>query len=94
MNGKNRKVRGCYSRVSRSFGFVPVPNPPPPPVPPKLYNLPKFTQQLKNNCSQAQKELLVYFENFGHHNKFEELTPFYKADFSWVGSIIIYQHQL
>ena len=25
MNGKNRKVRGCYSRVSRSFGFVPVP---------------------------------------------------------------------
>ena len=74
MNGKNRKVRGCYSRVSRSFGFVPVPNPPPPPVPPKLYNLPKFTQQLKNNCSQAQKELLVYFENFGHHNKFEEYS--------------------
>lgn len=74
MNGKNRKVRGCYSRVSRSYGFTPAPEPPPPPPPPKLYTLPKFTQQLKNNCSLEQRQLLEYFENFGHHNISEEYS--------------------
>ena len=44
------------------------------PLHPKLYTLPKFTQQLKNNCSLEQRQLLEYFENFGHHNISEEYS--------------------
>ena len=67
MNGKNRRTRGCFSRVSTGFNSIITNNSNNNTII-KKYNLPIFNTKLKNNCSVSQNNLLQYFENFGHFN--------------------------
>ena len=68
MNGKCRRVKGCWSRgISRGRYFNYFRNPY------ILFNL-KFNQQLKNLVNDEQKNLLSFFENYPFVNKIEHFS--------------------
>jgi len=72
MNGKNRRVRGCFSRGMPVF-TTRTNTIPPNPVPPlPTYNLPVFSNSLIVNLSQSQKALVQYFETYNYIQKEEE----------------------
>ncbi len=76
MNGKNRRVRGCYSRgipfYTRRIKMLPLPSPPSPPLP--SYNLPVFSNALKANLNANQLALTQYFETYNYVQKEEEYS--------------------
>ncbi len=76
MNGKNRRVRGCYSRgipfYTRRITMLPSPSPPSPPSP--SYNLPIFSNSLKANLNTNQLALTQYFETYNYVQKEEEYS--------------------
>ena len=76
MNGKNRRVRGCYSRgipfYTRRITMLPSPSPPSPPLP--SYNLPVFSNALKANLNANQLALTQYFETYNYVQKEEEYS--------------------
>ena len=86
MNGKNRRVRGCFSRGMPNF----VPNrksivnsviPKPKPKPKPFYDLPVFNSQLKSNLTTDQLALTYFFETYNYLKFIEEYsydsnTPF------------------
>ena len=78
MNGKNRRVRGCWSR---GRGVFVRSKPPQKPVKKPLYDLPYFSTGLKSNLSATQLALTVFFETYSYIDKLEEYsygsnTPF------------------
>jgi len=77
MNGKNRRVKGCFSRGIPTFTTLksaPLPSTTPiPPIPPlPTYNLPVFSNSLTENLNQGQKALTQYFETYSYVQKEEE----------------------
>ena len=93
MNGKRRRVRGCWSRgQTRGKAFL---QPPPkrrttvrdPPEP--FYRLPTFPADLKGRLSDSQKALLRYFESYPYIQRREQ----YSYGSNTPGAIIfLYQH--
>lgn len=65
MNGKNRRVRGCWSRGRSSFTKK---------TPNIKYKLPQFSYNLIKNLNTEQKNVLYYFQNYRYVNKYEEYT--------------------
>jgi hypothetical protein len=63
MNGKNRRVNGCFSRGSSTFQPINTK---------KTYNLPRFKNIPKHKIIETQKKLLNYFQNFPYKNNVEE----------------------
>ena len=61
MNGKNRRVKGCFSRGMPNFVRLnaPITTPAPPPLP--TYNLPVFSNSLTENLNLSQKALTRIF---------------------------------
>ena len=74
MNGKNRRVRGSYSRgLGRAkIPLVVKPNPTPNPTPKPFYNLPIFHNSLKSNLTANQLTLTHYFETYNYLKFVEE----------------------
>jgi hypothetical protein len=73
MNGKNRRVKGCFSRGLPTFTILkkaPLPSAPPLPT----YNLPVFSNSLTENLNQGQKALTQYFETYSYVQKEEEYS--------------------
>ena len=75
MNGKNRRVKGCYSRGSGYFTKLKST------ISKTIYNLPNFTQQLKSNLNKSQLILTNFFETYNYLKITEEFsynnnTPF------------------
>ena len=71
MNGKNRRVRGCFSRGIPTFTILKkAPLPETPPIPPlPTYNLPVFSNSLTENLNLSQKALTQYFETYNYVQK-------------------------
>ena len=86
MNGKNRRVRGCFSRGIPTFTILKkAPLPETPPIPPlPTYNLPVFSNSLTENLNLSQKALTQYFETYNYVQKEEE----YSYDNNTPGAII------
>jgi len=85
MNGKNRRVRGCFSRGIPTFTILKPPLPETPPIPPlPTYNLPVFSNSLTENLNLSQKALTQYFETYNYLQKEEE----YSYDSNTPGAII------
>jgi hypothetical protein len=82
MNGKNRRVRGCFSRGMPTFVRLKPPIPTPAPLP--TYNLPVFSNSLKANLTTSQLALTQYFETYNYVQKEEE----YSYDNNTSGAII------
>ena len=75
MNGKNRRVKGCFSRGIPTFTILKAPLPKTPPIPPlPTYNLPVFSNSLTENLNQGQKALTQYFETYSYVQKEEEYS--------------------
>ena len=76
MNGKNRRVKGCFSRGIPTFTILKkAPLPETPPIPPlPTYNLPVFSNSLTENLNQGQKALTQYFETYSYVQKEEEYS--------------------
>jgi len=60
MNGKNRRVKGCYSRGLGRPKRTPVVQPTPKP----FYDLPVFDSSLKANLTTEQLALTSLFETY------------------------------
>ena len=92
MNGKNRRVRGCWSRgTPRGKTYATKPRQPKHPKPPHIsYSLPVFSQELKNAFSlQTHITLTKYFESYSYLKKIES----YRFDANTAGAIVLlYQH--
>ena len=71
MNGKNRRVKWCYSRGIPFFtvGTKSIPENPFP-----KYILPKFSNSLKSNLTANQLALTNYFETYNYINEVEEYS--------------------
>ena len=68
MNGKCRRVKGCWSRgITRGRYFNYIANK-------KLFFNLNFSQQLKNLINDEQKNLLSFFENYHYVNKIERYS--------------------
>ena len=73
MNGKNRRVKGCFSRGMPNFVRLKSRMPPvAPPLP--TYNLPVFSNSLKSNLTASQLALTQYFETYNYVQKEEEYS--------------------
>jgi hypothetical protein len=83
MNGKRLRVGGCYGRAAprRSVNRIEMRN-----ISKVLYkyNLPIFTQDLKNRLSSDQKDVLYFFENY----KYKNISEPYNYEGNTKGSII------
>ena len=71
MNGKNRRVKGCFSRGLSTYKHIKK----------ETYNLPRFNNIPKHKIIETQKKLLNYFQNFPYKNiveeyKFRSNTPY------------------
>ena len=69
MNGKNRRVKGCYSR---GLGRVKLKQPTS--TPKIFYNLPIFSNSLKSNLTSNQLALARYFETYNYLKIIEEYS--------------------
>ncbi len=73
MNGKNRRVSGCWARgkprysVKNSRRSIRRPDP-------NTYSLPVFSSTLKDKINNEQRALLHYFETFPYVTKMEEYS--------------------
>ena len=73
MNGKNRRVKGCFSRGMPNFVRLKSRIPPvAPPLP--TYNLPVFSNSLTTNLTASQLALTQYFETYNYVQKEEEYS--------------------
>ena len=70
MNGKNRRVKGCYSRGLGRTKRTPVVQPTPKP----FYNLPVFDSSLKANLTADQLVLTSLFETYNYLKITEEYS--------------------
>ena len=62
MNGKNSRVKGCWSRgMPRGISYYRSNNDN---INPPFYQLPQFRQSLINNINDKQKNLLYKFQNY------------------------------
>ena len=76
MNGKNRRVRGCYSRgIGQIVKHAPSVLPSKP-KPKSFYDLPVFNSQLKSNLDVNQLSLTNFFETY----KYLKITEEYSYD--------------
>ena len=71
MNGKNRRVRGCYSRGSGQIRPLITTQES---IPKPFYNLPVFDSSLKNNLNTSQLALTSQFETYNYHKITEEYS--------------------
>ena len=74
MNGKNRRVRGCWSRGKPRYSLIgpsrrSIRHPAP-----ITYSLPVFSSMLKYNVNNEQQALLRYFETYPYVAKIEEYS--------------------
>ena len=68
MNGKNRRIKGCYSRgLGRKV-------PPPISISKPFYNLPVFDTSLKANLTTDQLALTSLFETYNYLKITEEYS--------------------
>ena len=70
MNGKNRRVKGCYSRGLGRTKRTPVVQPTPKP----FYDLPVFDSSLKVNLTTEQRALTTLFETYSYLKIIEEYS--------------------
>jgi len=70
MNGKNRRVKGCYSRGLGRPKRTPVVQPTPKP----FYDLPVFDSSLKANLTTEQLALTSLFETYNYLKFIEEYS--------------------
>jgi len=71
MNGKNRRVKGCYSR---GLGRKVRPVVPPKSTPKPFYDLPVFDSSLKANLTEDQLALTALFETYNYLKITEEYS--------------------
>ena len=74
MNGKNRRVRGCWSRGKPRYSLIGPSRRSMRHPAPITYPLPVFSSTLKNKVNNEQRALLRYFETFPYIPKVEEYS--------------------